>query len=134
MSKAKQSFLDGIRDAEKLFDYYHEESRSGPPPREAEVLKRAGLIMAMTAWETYVEDRVSEAVDARITATGANEFTGFFKARLDEELRRFNNPNSEKTCRLFKEYTGVDVSQKWVWNGYDIARTKARLDRKIPAR
>jgi hypothetical protein len=86
------AFLDGIRDAEKLFDYYHEESRSGPPPREAEVLKRAGLITAMTAWETYVEDRVCEAVDARITATGANEFTGFFKARLDEELKRFNNP------------------------------------------
>jgi hypothetical protein len=27
-----------------------------------EVLKRAELIMAFTAWETYVEDRIAEAV------------------------------------------------------------------------
>ena len=60
MSKASDTFLQSILDAENLLDHFNK-LNSHPPPPETEVLKRAGLIMAMTAWETYVEDRVLEA-------------------------------------------------------------------------
>lgn len=52
MSQAKVKFVSGIEDAEDLlahFDTIHKQQ-----PNKAEVLKRAGLIMALTAWETYV--------------------------------------------------------------------------------
>ena len=64
MSKAKITFESSIKDAEDLLAHF--DSMPKPPPENAEVLKRAGLVMALTAWETYVEDRVREEVQARL--------------------------------------------------------------------
>jgi len=36
------------------------------PPKDTEVLKRAGLILAVTAWETYVEDRARQSMEAQL--------------------------------------------------------------------
>lgn len=70
MSKAGEAFELSIKDAESLLVVFNKvHPGSGDPPPEAEVLKRAGLIMAMTSWETYVERRLSEALEARL-ATG----------------------------------------------------------------
>ena len=57
MSRAYQSFEYGIKDAEELLAHF-DAINANPPPANAEVLKRAGLVMALTAWETYVEDRL----------------------------------------------------------------------------
>lgn len=55
---ACEVFAQSILDAENLLSHFNT-LNTKPPPPEIEVLKRAGLIMAMTAWETYVEDRVT---------------------------------------------------------------------------
>lgn len=67
MSRAKASFDYGIKDAEELLAFF-DEINIKPPPPNAEVLKRAGLVMALTAWETYVEDRIIDAMDMRLSA------------------------------------------------------------------
>lgn len=54
MSKAKQAFHYSIKDAEELLEHF-DSLNAKPPPANAEVLKRAGLVMALTAWETYVK-------------------------------------------------------------------------------
>jgi hypothetical protein len=57
MSRAPNNFLSSIEDAITLlayFDALHKQNAE-----TAEVLKRAGLVMALTAWETYVEDRAT---------------------------------------------------------------------------
>ena len=41
------------------------------------------------------------------------------QARLNEELKRFNNPNSEKTRKLFHDYLEIDVTASWVWQQVD---------------
>jgi hypothetical protein len=133
-SKAKLAFEIGIRDAEELLEHFKRMSARPPPPPEAEVLKRAGLIMAFTAWETYIEDRVTEELAARIEKEGGSEFTRFVRARLDEELKRFNNPNSEKTRKIFKEFLGIDVTTNWSWNEHDPEKVKETLDRMIAKR
>ena len=51
MSRAYQSFEHGIKDAEELLAHF-DDLNTNPPPQNAEVLKRAGLVMALTAWET----------------------------------------------------------------------------------
>ena len=61
MSDASDTFVQSIQDAENLLKHFNARNTKPPPP-EIEVLKRAGLIMAMTAWETYVEDRLQEAL------------------------------------------------------------------------
>ena len=65
MSKASDTFAQSILDAENLLAHFNS-LNTHPPPEENEVLKRAGLIMAMTASETYVEDRVQEVVDGQL--------------------------------------------------------------------
>ena len=54
------------------------------PPPEIEVLKRASLVMALAALETYVEDRIVEAADA-VSGRGseANHLVKFYKASLE---------------------------------------------------
>lgn len=66
MSKAKDTFAQSIKDAENLLQHFNDLNKKPPPAPELEVLKRAGLVMAMTAWETYVEDRVLEACTERL--------------------------------------------------------------------
>lgn len=53
MSKAGNAFLRSIQDAENLLAHFNT-LNTKPPPPEIEVLKRAGLIMAMTAPETFL--------------------------------------------------------------------------------
>lgn len=98
------------------------------------MLKRAGLIMAFTAWETYVEDRVCEALAARLGSEGEGPSARFVQRRLDEELKKFNNPNAEKTKKLFQEFLEIDVTTSWKWNQYDAAKVKTTLDTLIAKR
>ncbi len=133
MSQAKTTFETAILDAEQLLAHF-DKLKTHPPAPDVEVLKRAGLIMAFTAWETYVEDRVRESVTARIGGESAGISARFIQKRLDEELRRFNNPNSEKTRKLFMDYLDVDVTNSWTWNQYDTAKVKEKLDTLIAKR
>ncbi len=90
--------------------------------------------MALTAWETYVEDRVIEAVAARLKAVNGSPIGDFVNNKLTEELKRFHNPNSEKTKKLFLDYLQVDVTAGWAWLHYDTASAKKSLDQLISRR
>lgn len=132
MSKALVSFEGSIRDAEDLLAHF--DAMPKPPPANAEVLKRAGLVMALTAWETYVEDRVREEVDRRLLVVSGSYVGKFVASRLEEELKRFHNPTSEKTKKLFHDFLEVDVVSGWEWANYDSAKAKKTLDELIAKR
>jgi hypothetical protein len=105
-----------------------------PPPPNAEVLKRAGLIMACTAWETYVEDPVQEVVEQRL-GEGNDSFQNRFVLRhLHATLKQFHYPSAEKTCKLFSDFLGIDVAASWQCNNYDSARARQELDALIKKR
>lgn len=132
MSRAANAFLRSIEDAVTLlghFDALHKQNAES-----AEVLKRAGLVMALTAWETYVEDRVTEAVAARLKAVNGSPLGTFVSNKLAEELRRFHNPTAEKTRKLFIEYLQVDVCLGWKWTNYESSTAKKTLDDLIGRR
>jgi hypothetical protein len=133
MPTAKETFDSSIQDATDLLDHF-DKINTKPPPPNAEVLKRAGLIMAITAWETYVEDRIAEAVRARLGIDQVG-FSGQYVLRnLQKELKQFNNPNTEKTVKLFKDFLDLDVSRTWVFNNYDVDRVKLELNTLISKR
>ncbi|MFM7332040.1 MAG: HEPN domain-containing protein [Brachymonas sp.] len=132
MSKAKAAFESSIKDAEDLLAHF--DALPKPPPENAEVLKRAGLVMALTAWETYVEDRVLEEVSTRLRVVNGSYVGKFVLRRLEEELRRFHNPTSEKARKLFSDFLEVDVTAKWEWQHYDSTKAKKTLDELLSKR
>jgi len=129
MSKACETFEHSIKDAERLLDTFNKlHPGSGHPPPEAEVLKRAGLIMAMTAWETYVEDRVDEALESRLAPLNDLKLAKLIRKKLNDEISRLHNPTSERTLQLFREYADVDLSDKWKWTGIEPNKAQERLN------
>jgi HEPN superfamily RiboL-PSP-like protein len=133
MSKASETFSQSILDAEHLLKHFNE-LNTKPPPPDIEVLKRAGLVMAMTAWETYVEDRVAEATDERLRSVGDESIARLVRSKLKDEISRLHNPTSEKTTELFRQYADVDLNGKWSWNGSDDEATRKRLNDYIKLR
>lgn len=126
-SQAALTFSEAIKDAENLLAHFNTLNKQPPPP-ETEVLKRAGLVMAMTAWETYVEDRIQEAATSRLSVLTDSTLGNFVKSRLDEEIKRLHNPTSEKTIQLFLDYAGVELLPHWKWNNVDAATVKQKLN------
>jgi len=59
MSNSLKSFQFAITNAEELINCYDVLNNS-EEHQGSDVLKTAALIMTLTAWETYVEDVISE--------------------------------------------------------------------------
>lgn len=135
MSEAAIAFDCSIKDAEELLARFDTEnnnkSSSGYNP---ETLKRAGLVMAMAAWETYVKDRFNEEFIVWLRAVDGSQVGKFIRKKKDEDLKRFFNPNSERTKRLFLDYFEVDITQGWKWANYDVAEAKKVLDSIVAKR
>jgi len=133
MSRALQSFEFGIKDAEELLGHF-DAINSNPPPANAEVLKRAGLVMALTAWETYVEDRLLEEMNKKLGVVAGSYVGDFVLKRLHHDLKQFHNPSSDKTKRIFQEYLGLDVTEGWSWANYDPVKARETLNAWIAKR
>lgn len=133
MSEAKTSFDYGIRDAEDLLEHY-DSINSKPPPENAEVLKRSALVMVLTAWETYVEDRVTEGLKKKLSIVSGSYAGNFIEKRLQNDLKKFHNPNADKTKNLFVEYLEVDVTEGWKWANTNPAQAKKLLNELIAKR
>lgn len=133
MPTAVETFAHSIGDAQNLlaiFDILNTEKQSP----HIEVLKRAGLVMAMTAWETYVEDRLFEASKERLSRVTNSSIVAFVETKLAEEVKRLHNPTSQKTIRLFRDYAGIDLAKSWHWNQFDLKTVKDTLDEYMKLR
>ena len=126
MPTAREMFDFSIKDAEDLLGHFV--AQPTPKPKNAEVLKRAGLVMALTAWETFVEDRVLEEVERNSQVVKGSHAGNFMLKKLREELKRLHNPDAAKTKKLFLDYVGIDVTTKWEWPGYEPKTAKKKLN------
>lgn len=135
MYKAKAVFDIAIQDAERILEAYEHMKNLPDSTRDPEELKRAALIMSLTAWETYVEDRVSEEVAIQIKVLQGSQIGSFISQALEKELKFFHTPNSKKTKDIFERFIGVDITASWSWPGYeDPDRTRAKLNEWIKKR
>jgi len=85
-----------------------------------------GFINGMVADARW--DRIVEAVTARLKVVNGSPLGKFVSSKLGEELRRFHNPTSDKTRRLFLDYLEVDVTAGWKWQHYDPASARKTLE------
>jgi len=132
MSATSQTFEYSIADARAMLEYFDSCPKSSPS--DGEVLKRAGLIMASVAWETYIEERLLEEVTSKLANKGGGRAGKFMVERLREDLRRCNNPTSDKVRKLYRDYLDVDVTASWEWNNYKAADARRILDQLISTR
>jgi hypothetical protein len=134
MSRAKDAFDLGMGDAEVLLARLYDKDAK-LTQGQGEVHKRATLLLACAAWETYVEERVNESLTAKIDAVGSNDFTEFVKRKFEEELKSFTNPNAEKTRKLFRDFLVMkDVTHLWRLSGYTPEQARERLDSLLKKR
>lgn len=132
MTKSRKSFDAGIKDAELMLALYAEHPKTSSESGEA--IKRAGLVLALTAWETYVEDLILERVQAYTQVLNGSPAGTFMRKRLDLELKQFHNPNSAKTQKLFKDFLELDITEMWHWGSFDTRSAKDTLDRYLVMR
>lgn len=127
-SKSYQTFEHVIQDAIDLLNHFDALNQQPPPP-ESEVLKRAGLVMALAALETYIEDRIVEAADA-VAGCGSEGslLVKFYKSSLENDLKYFHTPSTDKVKAMFFKYLGIDVTEGWTWNNYDSVRARKELN------
>lgn len=133
MSKAIQGFEYSIKDAEELLAHF-DGINANPPPPSSEVLKRAGLVMALTAWETYVEDRLIEEMHKKLAIVQGSYLGDFILKKLHADLKSFHNPTSDKTKKIFMDYLGFDVTEGWRWSNYEPDKARSTLNQWIKKR
>lgn len=128
-SAALQTFEHAIQDAVELLNHFDSLNKHPPPP-EIEVLKRASLVMALAALETYIEDRIIEAAE---TVVGAGKEQGrlavFYKESLANDLKYFHTPSADRVEAIFAKFLDINVTQGWSWNHYEPAKARAELNR-----
>ena len=134
-SESLLTFEHAIQDAVDLLNHFDELNAGSPLPSVAEVLKRASLVMALAALETYMEDRITEAVNMILgKASKPDQLASFYKASLDNDLKYFHTPSTERVKTIFDRYLGIDVTEGWSWNHYDPARARNELNRIVKKR
>lgn len=134
MTEAYDAFNRSIQDAEDLLHRFESERATNNHPQSGEVLKRAGLVMALAAWETYVKDRVRDEISIWLRSLEGSPIDKFVRRRLEDDLKRYFNPNSERTRRLFMDYFEVDITKEWRRDNYDPSSAKKTLDALITKR
>ncbi len=133
MTKAYDNFLkakDEVTELIACFDSINEAS----PNQSPRVLKRAALIMVLTAWETYVEDVVEETLNEQMKLLKGSHICHYVNKNLKETYKRFNSPDSKNTKHLFEDFLGVDVTKRWEWNNFDQEGVCAQLNKWIKRR
>ncbi|MCD9125999.1 HEPN domain-containing protein [Luteimonas fraxinea] len=126
-SKASLVFDHAIGDAVDLINHF-DKLNVQPPSPENEVLKRASLVMALAALETYFEDRIVEAVDA-LVGTGEGHLPQFMRSCLASDLKVFHTPSTDRVRPIFQKYLGLDITEFWKWNMMEPAAARLELNR-----
>lgn len=133
MTVSLKNFNQALSEAQQLFDCF--EALNGQEAIAApDALKKASLILTLTAWETYVEDVAMELFYEQIKILKGSNLGGFAEKQLVKRLRFFHNPNTRKTKDLFEEFFNFDVTVHWRWNNVEPKEARDQLNRWISKR
>ncbi len=133
MSRAYKAFNIAMEDVEEIIEIYDLVNRDHPD-KQPEALKRSALIMALTVWETYVEDRFRELVDSTLIGVKGSPVYQYIDGKVNNDLWYFHTPNSRNIKKLFLPLLGRDITVKWSWENFDTKRACDKLDEYIKLR
>jgi hypothetical protein len=66
----------------------------------------------------------AEAISSR--GSEPNHLVKFYKSSLENDLKFFHTPTSDRVKAIFVKYLSIDVTEGWTWNHYDPARVRKR--------
>jgi hypothetical protein len=116
-------------DAVELDDS-HTQLRTGNPGRQYGLasLNRAAVVMSVSAWESYLEELMREALRALRPPAPSLSAWPALNAYVMGLLGRFNNPDPTKVDRLVRECIGIpNVSLSWSWQNCTPPQAVQRL-------
>ena len=133
-SKALETFEHALQDSTDLLKHF-DALNTKPPPPDIEVLKRASLIMALAALETYFEDRILEAVNEICRNTqNSRILENFIVKSIETDLKYFHSPSTDRVKQIFRKYLDIDITEAWSWNNCDPGKARAELNRLVKKR
>jgi hypothetical protein len=133
VTKSLHHFNSALGEARELFECY-EALNNHPEIPLPSGLKKATLILILTAWETYVEDVATELFEQKFTVLKGCHLGNFAQKQFNERLKLFHNPNSRKTKHLFEEFFDIDVTENWQWNNVFAKDAREQLNHWISKR
>lgn len=151
-SKAKLQFTELVEYVDQLIAIHGRIQKGKGRRHEQEALHRAGVVMMVAAWESYVERIVMEALDAIEHSAGIAALTASIapvpswakhafalrRAEIASLVKRFNTPDATKTRDLFASCLEFDVWPNWVWHvgprQWDAKAMRGRLDSWVQIR
>jgi hypothetical protein len=132
-SNAYEAFYIAMQDVEEIIEIYDIVNRDHPD-KQPEALKRSALVMAMTVWETYVEDRFKELVGSYLMGVKGSPVYQYIDGKVSNDLRYFHTPNSRNIKKLFEPILDRDVTLDWHWDNFDSKRAREKLNEYISLR
>jgi hypothetical protein len=166
VSVARANFDFAIDDVNRLLRLHDAETKRerGRPSRQVEVFKRAGVILSVTAWESFFEDTIRGCAERHIAAAAsptdaqklfnsvaqawlqgspkppelakwtADGWKDLLRRKLDADLQALNTPNTENLKALSKRYLKTDITAHWFWKRTSAVGAATRLDKLIRLR
>ncbi|HEX5883237.1 MAG TPA: HEPN domain-containing protein [Pyrinomonadaceae bacterium] len=58
-----------------------------------------------------------------------NHLVKFYKSSLENDLKFFHTPTSDRVKAIFIKYLSIDVTEGWTWNHYDPTRVRSELNK-----
>ena len=135
MSKTLELFRKGISDAESILTIYDCHNQNSNQIKEfypdgmpnIDVLKRACVVMAFTAFESFFENLVTEINNKQVY--------DFSNEKRNKLLERFHNPTSKNIVELYKSWFGIENCLKTIsFDGQNAENICNRLDEYLKIR
>lgn len=98
-------------------------------------LNRAAVVVAVSAWESYVEEIVRLVVAYARPAHPPRASWHSWETFTANALKRFNTPDVGNTRKLIRDCLGIhDLTRDWYWRNCPVHRSRARLEEAIQIR
>ncbi|HET9284494.1 MAG TPA: HEPN domain-containing protein [Candidatus Angelobacter sp.] len=166
ITTARSNFNYAIGDVSILLKTHDTETKrnAGRPDRNLEVFKRAGVILAITAWEAYIEDTLAAQFSERLKkATSPHDIKRAFNSvshswlssqpkppelakwtgegwkdaireKFNHDVSALNTPDSANIKVLFERYLDLDITKYWRWSNICSSKACEKLDELIHLR
>lgn len=93
----------------------HKKVKTGKGKRVEELaLNRAIVVLTVAAWQAYVQDITSEAIDLLKPAGPPMQQWNLTNAQVARAIQRFSTPNADNTGDLLL-FVGFDPRPFWAW-------------------
>ena len=125
-SQALQTFEFLIENVDQLIEIHGRLQTGRGRRHQQEALHRAGVVMSVGAWESYVESVLLEAVEllsnnlqgaggAQPAPRWAQITFAVAMQSVENKVSQFHTPNAENVQRIFRESIGFDPWPHWSW-------------------